>query len=182
MRLHCYYGWLFLLCITSANASVVYEIDASPFGTRDAPLPQHLETQHEKLILVDPRHHVYGAYNAQGKLIRWGIATAGAKNCQETSSSCKTNIGTFRIYSLGDAGCRSKKYPLPHGGASMPYCMYFNGGEALHGSDDVQFNNISHGCIRVHVSDAIWLRYQFVEGPRSNNSFRGTQIKILPYE
>lgn len=172
---------LLLLMIASVKAEVVYEIDASPFGTQGAPLPAHINTSNEKLILVDPNHHAYGAYNAKGKLVRWGIATAGANTCREENSSCKTNIGTFRIYSLGNAACRSKKYPAPNGGASMPYCMYFNGGEAIHGSDDVQFNNVSHGCIRVHVSDAKWLRYQFVEVPKPSNLYRGTKIIIRSY-
>ena len=63
----------------------------------------------------------------------------------------------------------------------MPYCMFFNGGQALHGSSDIQFDNISHGCIRLHVDDAKWLRYQFVEAPGVANNYRGTKVVIKSY-
>ena len=63
----------------------------------------------------------------------------------------------------------------------MPYCMFFNGSEAMHGSSEVEFENISHGCVRIHVSDAQWLRYHFVEGPVAANNYRGTRIIIRPY-
>jgi lipoprotein-anchoring transpeptidase ErfK/SrfK len=63
----------------------------------------------------------------------------------------------------------------------MPYCMYFSGGEALHGSTDIQFENISHGCVRIHIDDAKWLRYHFVEGPTMANNFRGTKVTIKSY-
>ena len=63
----------------------------------------------------------------------------------------------------------------------MPYCMFFNGGQALHGSNQVVRANASHGCVRVHVSDAKWLRYHFVEGPSAANFYHGTKIIIKPY-
>jgi lipoprotein-anchoring transpeptidase ErfK/SrfK len=59
--------------------------------------------------------------------------------------------------------------------------MYFSGGQAIHGSNEVVFDNVSHGCVRVHVEDAKWLRYQFVEGPNPANRYRGTRIFIEPY-
>ncbi len=45
----------------------------------------------------------------------------------------------------------------------MPYCMYFNDLQALHGSYELANANISHGCVRMHVSDARWLRYNFAQ-------------------
>lgn len=63
----------------------------------------------------------------------------------------------------------------------MPYCMFFAGGQAIHGSDDVQSSNASHGCVRVHVSDAKWLRYQFAEAPNKANAYHGTPVIIGPY-
>lgn len=169
---------IFLFTIT-VNAEPV-EIDASAFGTSGAPLPEYIKPPHEKLIVVHPVDNVWGAYNAKGKLIRWGIATAGG-NHSCSGKSCKTGVGNFRIYSLGSESCISKKFPEPNGGAAMPYCMFFNGGEAIHGSSDIQFNNVSHGCVRVHVADAKWLRYHFVEGPNANNDYRGTRILIRDY-
>ena len=155
----------------------VYEISGSPFATEGAPLPQYIQNDSEKVILVDPKEHFWGAYNARGKLIRWGIATAGADQCTGNDASCRTKIGEFRIYSLGGANCISNKYD----GAAMPYCMYFNGGQALHGSSDIQFDNISHGCVRLHIDDARWLRYRFVSGPALSNHYRGTKVIIKPY-
>jgi lipoprotein-anchoring transpeptidase ErfK/SrfK len=154
-----------------------YEVSGSPFATEGAPIPERIPRQGEKVIIIYPAEHFWGAYNAQGRLIRWGIATAGANDCPDSSHSCRTKVGTFRIYSLGDSHCVSRKYD----GAPMPYCMYFNGGQALHGSPDVQFSNISHGCVRIHISDAKWLRTQFVEGPMLSNRYRGTKIMIKPY-
>jgi hypothetical protein len=36
--------------------------------------------------------------------------------------------------------------------------------------------------VRLYVSDAEWLRYDFVEGPTSSNNYRGTKIIIEPYD
>ncbi|EKD70952.1 MAG: Enhanced entry protein EnhA [uncultured bacterium] len=174
---------IILVFIFSQTAfAIYYEISGSPFDTTDAPLPEFIKPPHEKTIIVNPNIHAWGAYNKNGKLIRWGIATAGAISCPDEGNSCYTKPGYYRIYSLGNESCISRKYPSPDGGAPMPYCMYFNGGQALHGSSDVVFNNESHGCVRIHVSDAKWLRYQFAEGPNANNQFRGTRIIIKAYE
>lgn len=163
-----------------ANAAVI-EIDASAFGTKGAPLPEYIKAPREKLIVVHPGDNVWGAYNAKGHLIRWGIATSGGHRCTGSDESCKTTTGNFRIYSLGNEACTSKKYPEPTGGAPMPYCMYFNGGMALHGSPDIKFGNVSHGCVRIHEADAKWLRYHFVEAPSALNNYRGTRILIKDY-
>lgn len=167
-------GCIFLAC--GAHAEVV-EISGSPFDVEGAPIPTLIQNTGEKSIVVYPRDHAFGAYSAQGKLIRWGIATAGADECPDANATCRTKIGTFRIYSLGDEHCVSNKY----NDAPMPYCMYFSGGQALHGSSDIQFSNISHGCVRMHEDDAKWLRYQFVEGPSVVNHFRGTKVVIMAY-
>jgi hypothetical protein len=166
-----------ILCSPLMGYAQMVEISGSPFATDGAPMPQYMRHSGEKMIIVDPRVHVWGAYNANGKLIRWGIAAAGANECRETRGPCRTNPGSYRIYSLGGADCVSHKYD----NAAMPYCMFFNGSEALHGSSDVQFENISHGCVRIHVDDAQWLRYHFVEGPVATNNYRGTKIIIKPY-
>ena len=64
----------------------------------------------------------------------------------------------------------------------MPYCMYFNNGQALHGEPNgLPGYNASHGCVRLYVSDAEWLRYDFVEPPMAYNKYRGTKVVILPY-
>lgn len=143
-----------------------------------AQLPQHENTNGEKLVLVDPKIHAWGAYNEQGDLVRAGIATAGGRVCPEDSNEpdCRTSIGTYRITSIGGEDCISRTYPKPDGGGLMPYCMHFNNGEALHGSPDqiVIKDNVSHGCVRMRIQDAEWMY--------SNFASVGTKVKVLPYE
>jgi len=127
----------------------------------------------ERKIVVDPRSHTWKAYAANGKLLRSGLATAGSRWCWDIHRPCKTRSGTFRIYSLGSSHCISHKFPVGRGGAPMPYCMFFNGGQGIHGSYEVVAGNISHGCVRVHVNDARWIRFNFAT--------EGTKIIVKPY-
>lgn len=117
----------------------------------------------EKKIIINPNTHTWHAYSATGKLLRSGIATAGGKWCPDIRRSCKTKSGVFRVFSLGSFSCKSSKYPIERGGgAPMPYCMFFNGSQGLHGSYNVVRGNISHGCVRLKVLDAKWLRFNFI--------------------
>ena len=146
-------------------------------GNYYARLPEHIDTQGKKLILVDPNVYTWGAYDANGDLVRAGIATSGGSVCppDANESNCRTSIGTFRITSIGGARCASKVYPRPNGGGLMPFCMYFHNGEALHGSPDdiVIENNVSHGCVRMRIPDAEWMTSNFAQV--------GTTVKVLPY-
>jgi lipoprotein-anchoring transpeptidase ErfK/SrfK len=134
---------------------------------------QHVSSSGEKQVVIDPRSHTWAAYNADGSLARSGMASAGADWCADMNSACRTDVGSFRIRSLGSSSCVSPSFPMPHGGAPMPYCMYFTQDQALHGSPNVVDGNISHGCVRLHVGDAKWLRYNFVQ--------EGTLVTIKPY-
>jgi hypothetical protein len=138
-------------------------------------IPDHMNTGGQKLILIDPVVHVWGAYNAEGNLVHAGLATAGGNWCPDIGRPCRTDVGTFRINSLGDGECISRIYPRPNGGGLMPYCMFFSGGQALHGSPDetVIEDNVSHGCVRMRIPDAEWLRYNFATA--------GTKVIIRPY-
>ncbi|EKD71040.1 MAG: enhanced entry protein [uncultured bacterium] len=126
-------------------------------------VPQSINSHGQKVIVVDPRAHVWAAYGPDGNLIRAGLATAGAKYCPDIKRACKTRAGTFRVNSLGSKSCKSSIYPLPKGGAPMPYCMFFNGNQGLHGSHyhAVIEGNVSHGCVRMRIQDAEWLRFNF---------------------
>ncbi len=44
----------------------------------------------------------------------------------------------------------------------MPYCMFFHGGYALHGSYELPGYNASHGCVRMYKADAEWLNQSFL--------------------
>ena len=129
-----------------------------------ASFPSTIPAEGEKSIIVDPQMHMWAAYNEDGKLVKTGMATLGNSYCRDLGRSCRTKVGTFRIESLGDAGCKSRRFPLPRGGAPMPYCMFFHGGYALHGSYEVPGFNASHGCIRLFVNDARWLNQDFTSG------------------
>jgi lipoprotein-anchoring transpeptidase ErfK/SrfK len=139
-------------------------------------LPSNVDTQ-EKVIVVDPKVFAWGAYDEHGQLVRAGIATAGADTCQdEGGKPCRTHSGSFRIFSMGNEDCISHQYPVGKGGSLMPYCMFFNNGQSLHGSPDQMMTeaNISHGCVHMRIPDAEWLRYNFAKV--------GTKVIVLPYE
>jgi hypothetical protein len=139
-----------------------------------ARIPSSIDT-HEKMILVDPSSFAWGAYDQYGQLVRGGIATAGADFCADEGKPCRTNSGSFRIFSLGNADCISRTYPIGKGGSIMPYCMFFNKGQSLHGTPDQMMTeqHLSHGCVRMRIPDAEWVRNNFAE--------IGTKVVVLPY-
>jgi len=169
-------------CFSILTACATYQSDSSPtfysseeYATRLAP---KMHTHGERVVVVNPNVHAWGAYNETGDLIKAGIATAGGAVCPpdaEDESDCRTGMGSFRITSLGDGMCASKVYPRPTGGGLMPYCMFFNNGQALHGSPDsiVMEDNVSHGCVRMRIPDAEWMRYNFASV--------GTKVIVVPY-
>lgn len=147
-----------------------------------APFPHQINSIDEKLVVFDPAQLAWGAYNDKGMLIKWGPASGGSDWCKDIEDECRTHNGDFRIFSFGSSDCISHKFPLPKGGAPMPYCMYFNNGQALHGEPNgLPGYNASHGCVRLYVNDAEWLRYDFVEGPNANNDYRGTRVVVKEY-
>ena len=129
----------------------------------------------QKVVVIDPRVHAWGAYDSSGNLIKSGLATAGSNWCPDLGRPCRTSSGSFRIQSRGAADCKSKIFPMPTGAAPMPYCMLFHGGQTMHGvsEGEVVEGNISHGCVRLHVADAEWLRFNFVDV--------GTKVEVKPY-
>jgi len=148
-----------------------------------SPFPMNVPSPGEKVVIVDPTTYAWGAYDADGVLLRWGPISAGADFCRDIESECRTHSGSFRVYSLGSSDCFSTKFPLPDGGAPMPYCMYFQNGQALHGEPNgLPGYHASHGCVRMYVNDAEWLRYSFIEGPNSSNKYRGTRIIVKSYD
>ena len=55
----------------------------------------------------------------------------------------------------------------------MPYCVFFNKNQGLHGSQYVMEGNQSHGCVRLSVDDAEWVRFNFAN--------IGTKVIVRPY-
>src|SRR5262249_26109414 len=74
----------------------------------------------KKTFVFDQRQSKWTVYGANGQLIRSGRAAGGKRHCADVHRPCMTPIGTFRIYAKEGPHFVSSKYPLPHGGASMP--------------------------------------------------------------
>lgn len=117
----------------------------------------HREATGKSYFVFDPKQYAWAAYDGQGNIIRTGVASGGADYCPDIKSPCHTPVGSFTVKREEGPECVSHIFPLGKGGAPMPYCAYFSGGYAVHGSDDVPNYNASHGCIRLIPSDAKWL-------------------------
>lgn len=129
-----------------------------------APFPEQADATGNKYIVISLSKLAFGAYNENGILEYWGPVSGGRSYCADIRRGCRTQTGHFKIYRKGGAGCVSSKYPVGKGGAPMPYCMFFHGGFAMHGSYDVPGYNASHGCVRMYKDDAKWLNKIFTNG------------------
>lgn len=141
-----------------------------------APFEHKIDPPGTKMIVIDLTQLAFGAYDSDGNLIKWGPASGGRNWCQDINEPCKTVIGRFQIYDVRGEKCVSTKFPVDEGGAPMPYGMFFEGGYALHGSNEVPGYNASHGCVRLFKEDAKWLNEEFVRTPGR------TKVLVLPYE
>lgn len=133
---------------------------------RWSPLNMQINPPGRKIIIVSLSKLAFGAYSAEGNLVHWGPISAAKGYCPDIRRGCHTPKGTFSIYSKQGRGCVSTKFPVGRGGAPMPYCMFFKGGFALHGSYNVPGYNDSHGCVRLFIDDAQWLNQNFTSGSR----------------
>jgi L,D-transpeptidase ErfK/SrfK len=134
-----------------------------------SPFSKHISPLGEKVIIVSTSQDqlAFGAYDEQGELKHWGPISSARGYCPDMGTECHTPIGKFAIYRKEGAGCKSTKFPIPNGGAPMPYCMFFRGGLALHGSYEVPGYNDSHGCVRLFVNDAEWLNNEFTKDTKN---------------
>jgi lipoprotein-anchoring transpeptidase ErfK/SrfK len=55
--------------------------------------------------------------------------------------------------------------------------MFFHGGYAFHGSNEIPGYNASHGCVRIFSEDARWLNQEFIDLPEEG----GTKVIIQEY-
>lgn len=147
-----------------------------------APFPKQIDPDGEgKQIVVDQDKLAWGAYDAQGQLVKWGPISSGSDRCSDNSSpTCRTMTGIFHVFSKENEKCKSNVFPVGKGGAKMPYCMYFHKGLALHGSDDIPGYRASHGCVRMFTRDAKWLNHEFVESSNESNNYMGTKVVVRP--
>lgn len=140
---------------------------------RLSPLDHNIAPTGYKQIIVDPVVMAFGAYDENGNLVRWGPASLGRDWCPDIRTGCRTKPGVFKVYEKRGEGCFSSKFPVPYGGAPMPYCMFFHSGYAIHASELPGYN-ASHGCIRIFYEDAEWLNHEFAS--------IGTPVIVRPYE
>jgi peptidoglycan hydrolase-like protein with peptidoglycan-binding domain len=81
-----------------------------------------------------------------------------------TLNDTPTREGLFHVY-LKDADHVSRMY-----GSSMPFSMFFSGGQAVHYSSDfatVGYNGASHGCVNIRDYDGVkWLFSQVQVGDK----------------
>jgi len=138
-----------------------------------SPFAKKITSTGEKHIIADPNTLAWGAYDENGNLVNWGPVSMGRDFCPDIGKPCHTKSGEFKVYQKGGENCISSKFPVPYGGAPMPYCMFFNSGYALHGSNEVEGYDASHGCVRMLKEDAAWLNHHFVTV--------GTPVTIRPY-
>lgn len=137
-------------------------------------LPKNVKSTGEKVFVFSPRARQWAAYNGQGRLMGYGRANGGSSFCAELNEPCLTANGKYRVFRKGDSSCISKTFPLDKGGgAAMPYCMFFNGGAAIHGSPQLSLMNSSHGCVRVTTPSARWLSESFISV--------GTKVLVTSY-
>ncbi|MCX7120533.1 MAG: L,D-transpeptidase [Gammaproteobacteria bacterium] len=138
-----------------------------------SPLPNKMDTHGKKLLFVNLHLFAFGAYDAQGNLVYWGPVSSGADKCPANSTSCKTTTGAFKVFRIEGKDCASNEFPLEtHGGAPMPYCLFFHGGSAVHGSTLSGFINRSAGCVRLFYADAQWLYERFAS--------KGMEVIVKP--
>lgn len=128
-----------------------------------APFPRQIPALPADRLVIDQRELAWGAYDSSGRLLRWGPMSGGKRYCPDVGRACRTLPGRFRVYRMEGADCVSKKFPIGKGGAKMPYCMFYHGGYAIHGSYEVPGYHASHGCVRIFVEDAAWLYHDFIE-------------------
>ncbi|MBF0255775.1 MAG: L,D-transpeptidase [Gammaproteobacteria bacterium] len=130
-----------------------------------APFPAEIQSPRRSTVVVDQKQLAWGAYSADGLLLKWGPMSAGKEWCADIKEKCHTPAGKYVTFRKEGEECKSSQFPVEKegGGAPMPYCVFFNGGIAFHGSDTVPGYNASHGCVRMYTEDARWLNTEFVE-------------------
>lgn len=161
--------WMGREIVVPKNLETATLKDISPFPLKVADIG-------EKQIIVDQDKLAWVAYDEHGNLVKWGPISSGRDICSDSSKSCRTLTGIFRVFSKEQEKCHSNTYQ----NGRMPYCMYFHKGFALHGSNDIPGYRASHGCVRMFTQDAIWLNHEFVKVGHDGNGWMGTKVTVLP--
>lgn len=145
-----------------------------------SPFPLQINPDGEQQVVVDQDKLAWGAYDTNGRLLKWGPISSGRNKCSDSNKSCRTMTGIFHFFSKENEKCRSNVFPIGKGGAKMPYCMYFHKGFAMHGSSDMPGFRASHGCVRMFTRDALWMNREFVVIANPKINFLGTKVVVRP--
>ncbi|MBN2688995.1 MAG: L,D-transpeptidase [Gammaproteobacteria bacterium] len=137
-----------------------------------SPMPYSVHPYGQRVVVVNMSEQAFGAYDSNGYLVHWGPISGGKGFCHDIQKRCNTPRGSYRVFRKGTEMCESKKFPVPDGGAPMPYCMYFKGGFAMH-AGDLPGYHASHGCVRMFYEDAEWLNKHFL-----NKGKGGTKVIV----
>lgn len=145
-----------------------------------SPFPLKISNDYrEKVVLIDLGKLAWGAYDAEGNLLSWGPISGGKGYCEDVKRRCYTPLGKHRVIQKFGPEHKSSKYPLPKGGAPMPWFIkIIKTGIGPHGSPSVPGFNASHGCIRMFDQDAFWLNTQFVIDPTEIKGAKGTLFVV----
>ena len=111
-----------------------------------------------QINLSSQRMHVY----VNGKpAYTWKVSTA--------RPGYRTPTGTYKPYSL----VRYHRSTI-YNGSPMPYSIFFKGGYAIHGSYETKHlgRPASHGCVRLHPSNAARLYALVQRYGKSNTTIR----------
>jgi len=121
-------------------------------GQASAKIVVHIDISQQRLYL-----YVNGAKRAT-----WPVSTA--------RRGYRTPRGSYHPYWL-NKNHRSSIYR----GAPMPYSVFFRGGYAIHGTNEVSRlgRPVSHGCIRLHPASAATL-FNLIR----KHGYRNTRIRI----
>ena len=139
-------------------------------GMTTTPTRAEMRNQEPSPGALDPRclHGRVLCIDKTSSTLRWVVdghvlQTLDAR-FGSTLNDTPTREGLFHVY-LKDADHVSHLY-----GSSMPYAMFFSGGQAVHYSSDfaaVGYNGASHGCVNIRDYDGIkWLFSQVRVGDK----------------
>ena len=174
---------LFILLLVNSSIFAADNFFTQLFGTSTYDeekiptdiFPQHQKANNRNVFVFDPNRHVWAVYNKSGDLVGTGRGSGGRDFCKDINKECRTVVGKFTVFRREGNACTSNTFPIDEGGgAPMPHCMFFHEGYAIHGSNNVPDDNVSHGCIRVAKEAARWMNNNYIK--------EGATVVVLPYE
>lgn len=126
-------------------------------------IPKKISKNNGKIkVNIDLSQQRMFVYKGNNLLYTWLVSTA--------RKGYNTPRGNYKPYHLA-----KMHYSTLYNNSPMPYSIFFKGGYAIHGTNSIKRlgRRASHGCIRLHPSNAKKL-YNLVR----NHGYKRTSIKI----